>query len=490
MFLMYFLISFNYNALRSYKDTMVVTASHSGAAALPFIKVWAVFPAAILMTLLFTRLASSFSREKVFYIMMSLFLSFFFLFAFVLYPAQDLLHPHQFADRLQTLLPSGFQGFIAIFRNWTFTLFYVMSELWSTAIFTVLFWGFANEVTNVQQAKRFYGLISTGGNLAGVFAGQAAIFFSGNLFASWIPYGKTAWDQSILFLTLAIVVCGLLTMAIFRWLNVHVIRPQEESVPLHERPEKTKLSLRQTIQYLSKSKYLICIALIVIAYNLTINLVEIVWKNQINVLYPHPSDYNAFMGKVMTCMGIIATISGLFTTSNFLRRFSWTTCAMIPLVIVGLTGSIFFTTVLLQQNGASWIASLFGVTPLLLSVTLGAIQNCLSRASKYTIFDATKEIAFIPLSLSTKLKGKAAIDGIGSRLGKSGGSIAHQGLLLIFSTVASSSPYVAIIFIAVLFVWGFSVLSLGKQFDALTVQNAKLDVPDTSSNLQPALTKS
>ena len=184
MFAMFFLISFNYNCLRAYKDSMVVTAANSGAETIPFIKLWAILPSAILLTFFFTRLANRFSREKVFYIMMSVFLAFFFLFTFVLFPAQESLHPNGLADKLQSFLPEGLRGLIAIFRNWTFTLFYVMSELWGTAIFTVLFWGFANEVTTVNEAKRYYGLLMIGANVAGILSGQAAIYFSGNLFFS------------------------------------------------------------------------------------------------------------------------------------------------------------------------------------------------------------------------------------------------------------------------------------------------------------------
>ncbi len=159
MFFIFFLIAFNYNVLRSYKDSIIITASHSGAEAIPFIKLWAVLPSAVLFTVLFTRLSNWFSREKVFYITLSIFLVFFLVFAFVLYPAQEYLHPNELADTLQAILPKGFKGLIAIFRNWTFSLFYVMSELWGTAILSVLFWGFANEVTNVGEAKRFYGVI-------------------------------------------------------------------------------------------------------------------------------------------------------------------------------------------------------------------------------------------------------------------------------------------------------------------------------------------
>jgi len=475
MFFMFFLISFNYNVLRSYKDTIVVTAPQAGAEAIPFIKVWAVLPAAILLTLLFTRLSSRFNREKVFYIMISIFLLFFILFAAVLYPAQDYLHPNALADEFQKILPAGCRGFIAIFRNWTFTLFYVMSELWSTAIFSVLFWGFTNEVTKVDEAKRYYGLLATSGNIAGIFSGQAAYYFSGNIFCSWIPYGRTPWDQSILFLVCALTVSGFLTMYLFRWLNLNVIRKEEALLAPHERKEKIKMSMRANFYYLIRSKYLICIALIVLSYNVAMNLVEVVWKNQMKDLYPNPSEYNVYMSQVMTAMGIIATLAGILTTTNVIRRFSWASCAMIPLMVVATTGILFFMCIYSQDWAMHWMGGLFNMTPLMLSVTLGSIQNCMSRASKYTFFDATKEIAFIPLSSQSKLKGKAAIDGVASRLGKSGGSIIHQGLLIIFATVASSTPYVAAIFMGVLLVWALAILSLGKQFDALVAKNKQLE---------------
>lgn len=487
MFFIYFLISFNYNALRAYKDSMVVTASNSGAEAIPFIKVWAILPSALLLTFLFTRLANRFSREKVFYIMMGLFLSFFFLFAFILFPAQEFLHPHAFADRVQSLLPEGFKGFVAIFRNWTFTLFYVMSELWSTAIMSVLFWGFANEVTKVGEARRFYILWSIGANIAGIFSGQAAIYFSGGVFLSWLPYGNNAWEQSVFFLCCAIITSGLLTIVIFRWLNKNVIHPSEKAQSSGKVPEKIKMSMRKNFAYLAKSKYLICIALIVLCYNIGINLVEVVWKNQIKQLYPNANDYNVYMGEVMTWMGVIATVISIFITGNVIRRLSWTASALVTPVITLLAGFGFFFFALFNQTSLAWFPFVAGMSPLMLSVLLGSIHNCTTRACKYTLFDATKEISFIPLSSESKLKGKAAIDGVGSRLGKSGGSVIHQGLLIMFSTVAASTPYVAGIFLIVVLVWVLSAISLGKQFDEVVAENAKIDISDAPSHSEPVL---
>jgi len=486
---MFGLIAFNYNLLRAYKDSMIVTAKNSGAETIPFIKVWAILPCAILLTFIFTRFANRYSREKVFYIMMSIFLTFFFIFTFVLFPAQEFLHPNTVADQLQAYLPAGCKGLIALFRNWTFTLFYVMSELWSTAILSVLFWGFANEVTSVGEARRFYGLLTIGGNLAGIAAGQYASKFANHFYLPWVPYGKETWDQSVLFLSLAVIFAGLLTMAIFRWLNKHVIRPSESARPLHLQPEKIKMSMRKNFSYLARSKYLICIAAIVVAYNLAMNLIEVVWKNQVLQVYPNPNDYTAYMGDVMTLMGIIATVVAVFFTNSFIRR-SWTTAALIPACMIFATGIAFFLFTLTEQSGIRWFGALFGMTPLMLSITFGSLQQVMARACKYTLFDATKEVAFIPLSPESRLKGKAAIDGVGSRIGKSGGSVIHQGLLLLLTTVTASTPYVAAIFLIVIFVWILAVFSLGKQFDSLVVQNSKIDIPDAApAEPQPQLIK-
>jgi AAA family ATP:ADP antiporter len=76
-------------------------------------------------------------------------------------------------------------------------------------------------------------------------------------------------------------------------------------------------------------------------------------------------------------------------------------------------------------------------------------------------------MAFIPLSSEDKLKGKAAIDGVGSRLGKSGGSLVHQILLVIFTTISASAHFVAAILFLAIFFWIGAVLALGKQFKSI-----------------------
>ena len=73
---------------------------------------------------------------------------------------------------LTAALPAGFSAPIAIIRNWTFAVFYTMAELWGSVVVSLLFWGFANEVTSVKEAKKYYPLFGLGANVALIFSGQ------------------------------------------------------------------------------------------------------------------------------------------------------------------------------------------------------------------------------------------------------------------------------------------------------------------------------
>ena len=156
MILMIFCVSFVYTILRDTKDALIVTAPGSGAEAIPFLKVWCVVPSAIFLMLVYTSLANSLTKERLFYTVLTPFLLFFMLFAFVLYPNASLIHPVESANYLASLLPdtAGFRGVVAIYRNWSYALFYILSEMWGSMVLSLMFWGFANDITKTSEAKK------------------------------------------------------------------------------------------------------------------------------------------------------------------------------------------------------------------------------------------------------------------------------------------------------------------------------------------------
>lgn len=477
MLIIFFLISFDYNVLRTMKDALVVTAKSSGAEVIPFIKVWVMFPGAILLTYIFTRLTNRFSRETVIYTILGIFLAYFFIFAFFVYPMRDQLHADNLANYLQTVLPPGFKGFIAMIRYWSFTSFYAMSELWSNIILFLLFWGFANQVTRVSEAKRFYGLFGIGANLSGVAAGLASMYCCAQEYNPALPFGNDGWEQSMVMLISLVLLSGFAAIALFRWMNVTVLtdpRYYDPAEALGDSKVKGRMSMRQNFSYLFKSDYLISLALIVVCYNLVINLVEVVWKHEVRELYPNPQDYNLYMNQVTTIIGVIATLTALFVSGSSIRKFGWTFTALLTPLILFVTSIGFFGFFFFKGQLTDLTMTMLGTTPLMLAVFFGSAQNVMSRAAKYTVYDATQQMAFVPLDVESKTKGKAAIDGVCSRLGKSGGSVIHQSLLVTFSSITASAPYVAGFLFASIMIWTAATVWLGKRFNAL-VQSSEDD---------------
>ena len=173
---------------------------------------------------------------------------------------------------------AGWQQLSAIGRF----LFYVMAECWGSIVYTVLFWGLANEVTRLSDAIRFYPLLILAGNLSAIAAGEIAIFLTPEQHIAFLPFGHTAWEQTLILLTALILSCGIAVLMIYKAYE-----------PLLENKQWTgsvaeKMSFRSSLNYLLQSRYLLSIAMLVFFYHMVINLAEVEWKNQIVKVYPEP----------------------------------------------------------------------------------------------------------------------------------------------------------------------------------------------------------
>lgn len=482
MLLLFFCILFNYTILRDTKDTLiVVTAAGSGAEAIPFLKVYGVMPGAILFMLLYSKMSNVLSKPALFYSTVAPFLVFFGLFALVLYPNRDMLHPNAFCDWLQGLLPQGFMGLIAIIRNWTFGLFYIMSELWGSVCLSLLFWGFANDITKVGESKRFYNLFGLGANFSLILAGSAIIWAS-DMRRSIVSPDVDPWQVSLNWLMLCVVLSGVAVLAIYWWINKNVLtdpRFYDASAQKQMKKSKPKMSMMESLKYIARSKYMGLIAILVIGYGMCINLVEVTWKSQLKLQYPLSNDYSAFMGSFSRWTGIVTILMMFFVTGNAVRKLGWKFAALITPVVLLITGGLFFFFMIFNSNVtiASMIATL-GTTPLYLAVIFGMSQNIMSKSAKYALFDPTKEMAYIPLDQEQKVKGKAAVDVVGARLGKSGGALIQQFLILALGSIGAMAPYIGIFLMIIIGAWIVAVIALDKLFKKAIVEKEARDLEE------------
>ncbi|KAG6466020.1 plastidic ATP/ADP-transporter-like [Zingiber officinale] len=464
--IMFFCILFNYTILRDTKDVLVVTAKGSSAEIIPFLKTWVNLPMAIGFMLLYTKLSNVLSKEALFYTVIMPFIAFFGAFAFLLYPMRDAIHPTALADRLLAALGPSFLGPVAILRIWSFCLFYVMAELWGSVVISVLFWGFANQITTLEEAKEFYPLFGLGANIALIFSGRTVKFFS-NMRKNLGP-GVDGWAISLKGMMSIVVLLGLVICGIYWGVNKFVVN--DPSIPRTERKkkEKPKLGMNESLKVLLSSRYVRDLATLVVAYGISINLVEVTWKSKLKAQFPSPNEYSSFMGDFSTATGI-ATFTMMLVGRWILRKFGWGVAAMITPTVLLLTGVGFFSLILFSEPLAPLLGS-FGMTPLLAAVFVGALQNIFSKSAKYSLFDPCKEMAYIPMDEEMKVKGKAAIDVVCNPLGKSGGALIQQFMILTFGSLANSTPYLGGILLVIVLAWLGAARSLDSQFSPLAKQ--------------------
>lgn len=462
MLFMFFFISFNYSVVRNIKDALIVTAPGSGAETIPYLKVWGVIPAAVIFMLIYAKLSNILSKPKLFYTSVIPFILFFLLFDLVLYPMQNTLHPHALTQKWQASAPEGLYYAIAMFRNWSFSLFYILAELWGSVVLSLLFWGFANDTTKVEESKRFYALFGVGANLALEVSGLTTGYFA-QVKDNLAP-GVDPMQHTLNGLIGTFTICGILIMIIYWWINKNVLTDSRFYDPNHikQKDKKPKMSLGESFRFLIHSKYMLYIAILVVAYGISINLIEVTWKSQVRLQYPSMNEYLQFMGTYNRCVAWTTIFMMLFVTGNVLRIFGWTTAALITPSILFVTGIIFFALIMFMDNAQGMVEAL-SITPLYAAVVVGLVQNVVSKSAKYALFDPTKEMTYIPLDQESKVKGKAAIDVVGSRLGKAGGSLLQQGLFFI-GPLAVITPYIAFVIFVIIVAWMIAAYKLGHEF--------------------------
>ncbi|KAM0933382.1 putative ADP/ATP carrier protein, bacterial type [Dioscorea sansibarensis] len=464
--IMFFCILFNYTILRDTKDVLVVTAKGSSAEIIPFLKTWVNLPMAVGFMLLYTKLSNVLSKEALFYTVLLPFVAFFGAFGFVLYPLSSVIHPTALADKLVAALGPSFVGPVAILRIWSFCLFYVMAELWGSVVISVLFWGFANQITTVEEAKEFYPLFGLGANIALIFSGRTVKYFS-NLRKNLGP-GVDGWAISLKGMMSIVMLLGLVICSIYWGVNKFVVNDPSIPRSARKKKEKPKLGMKESLKVLLSSRYVRDLATLVVAYGISINLVEVTWKSKLKAQFPSPNEYSSFMGDFSTATGI-ATFTMMLLGRVILRKFGWGVAAMITPTVLLLTGVGFFSLILFGEPLTPVLANL-GMTPLLAAVYVGALQNIFSKSAKYSLFDPCKEMAYIPLDEDMKVKGKAAIDVVCNPLGKSGGALIQQFMILTFGSLANSTPYLGGILLMIVLAWIGAARSLDSQFSPLAKQ--------------------
>lgn len=448
-----FCFTFGYSSLRVLKDAFVI--GEGGAEAIYYLKAYGVTPAVILFTIVYNLISNTFKRNGRFNFVILYLISFFIIFRLLLHPYSNQLKLDVFYNIMMIKIPN-LKGFWSIIKNWHISLFYIHAELWGSYALGISFWTLANDITSLGQSKRFYGFFPLAGNIGSAIAG---------FFVAYIFMGK---PDNILF---TVLILGFLAFIIYNiffsnYNKANIDRNLEFQTKNNSKNKKQKLSFKESFSFLSNSKYLIFIAIIVLCYNMSTSLIESVIKDRwAEYAAGDKMILSKIGGNQIMIGGVLSTVFAFFAT--YLQRKNWFFAALFtPLIFLGM-GSIFFSF-LFFDNYFSDILKYIGISNIFASVALGWFNLVVIKASKYSFFEPTKEATYIPLDEESKVRGKAAVDGVGSRLGKGLSSILLTICILPLGNgkIKNVRAIIFILIIIILILWIWAIKKLAKKFQS------------------------
>lgn len=333
-----------------------------------------------------------------------------------------------------------------LIANWPILIYYILAELYGTFAVQVIFWQVAVSNLRPEQSARLIPSI--------IVWGQFATFSVGGLSMLLNTLGFTT-QQINAFLTVFAGLLGICIIFLYERLEKIFI---ENMGTVRVKEKKEKGSFIDALRTIATDEYLRLIAVIVIAYGMSMGLIEVCWKDFVAIYCEENGVSSRSIWALMSLLLGLVGIGFNLLFRGFFYAVGWKITALGTPTIMTIMGGAFFVSALLYVYK---IKLGLGISILTVATIVGLMQNVFTKTVKYAFFDATKEALYVPLDSVSKSIGKPAVELIGSRLGKGASGII--GLTIInayYISARNCIPEIATFVGVLITIWILSVFRL------------------------------
>jgi AAA family ATP:ADP antiporter len=303
----------------------------------------------------------------------------------------------------------------------TVVSFYIFVDIFSVVL-VEQFWSLTNSVVRLDEGRRSYWFVASGGLVGGIAGGVVA--------SALLAYTPMHTEDLLLSCGALLLVTAGFNLAMARR-GLHVETTDDRPIAL------AGAGLHAVVH----NRYLVLIALIVCLSQLAEPVVEYQFMSAIDQVYDDKDVRTRFIANFFSLMGLAAIAVNLVLTPFVHRRLGVVAGLAVQPLLLGLAA----LTCTVQQGLAA----------------AGAMKIA-DRGLSYSINRASKELMYVPIDPVLTYQAKAWIDMLGYRLFK----IAGSGLIVLVTATAPAARTatdLAWLTFSICLAWLLAVHALGQE---------------------------
>lgn len=293
---------------------------------------------------------------------------------------------------------------------------YVWKDVY-VVVLAEIFYTYVNSVFPIKTARWTYGLLGVLGS-TGAILGNLAV----GALAQSVGTVTTLWY--------------LVPLLLIMWIFcIPFVKYAGIGSPIEAKYKFSQLS--QSITLIRKSSYLTLILALVAIVQIVVTLIDFQYNAVVERVFTELDIRTAMIGKIYAVISF-GTLALHFFTGPILR-------------VVGIPITLLVVPAILATSLAS-----FMIVPRFLTM---AVTKVASKCLDYSLFRASKEILYIPLSYAEKTLGKSVVDMLTYRIAKAGASFLLMGLV-----AAGITALVNWMTLALIAIWLVITIIIMKRF--------------------------